>query len=217
MVHYITKPYTASTGNATITEGSATVTSSAAFGSLGVGDLICFNYGTAGQEYKGWWAIIQTWTSSSSITMDRTAPSDYWPSASSGAVAWKWVDTLDKYNLDTINSMRFSVQSSAQIYGMPGQTTRSALFFDDGATRTITVNGTFTGTAAAVATYLNDISELQDGDQYASNPLLLCVPHLSWWAGNGAFYLVAIKSFDWSYIKPDGTMASYTLQCVERQ
>lgn len=205
---YIGSPVITGTG-VSVTNASPTVTGTGKFTSAAAGDLIAFDYTTSGKEYQGMWAVISVKNSSDQITLDRNM-------TYTGTVNFRRSST--KYQLDTINTTRISVQTSATTYGMPGQSTRKTLFYDDGAIRTITIGGKFADASANnVTTWLDAIGELQTGNQYASNPYLLCVPHLMWNTGNGAWYLVGVKSFDWTYDKPNGTAASYTLQCVERQ
>lgn len=207
MAFYLSGPVT--TGTGAVCDGDATVTSAARFGGMDVGSLVAFDY--TGSGYQGMWGIVQTYTSSSAITMDRAIPY-------SGTVNFRFATTANKFPLDTINSMRFNITSPFDIRGMCQQNSRSTLTMDlNGCVRTITVSGTFEGTTNNVTTWLDSISEKLNGQQFSQNPYLLCVPHLMWNSGNGAWYLVAVKDFSWDYFKPNGTGAHYTLVCVERQ
>lgn len=207
MPWYIGRNAYASTGNATLTSGSATVTSSGAFGSVVAGTLMCFNFTTPGSEHIGWWAVVQTKTNDSTITMDRTAPY-------SGSVAWKASNM--KYDIGNVRDVNIVTATNLNRMPLPFQPSRKTLVFDiNGVERRITIRGMLSGTASNIATTINALNEIQDGSQ-TTNKTLLCIPLPYYHSGNGAWYQVAITNLSVQYLVPNGTLASYNMECLER-
>jgi hypothetical protein len=208
MAYYISGAYEEGAGNATLNNGSAVVTSSGLFGAVEANNIMVFNYTQSTYEYKGWWAVVKSKTSSSSITMDRNAPY-------SGSVPFKYSD----YKADLgkiLLPMRMALTSPMDVMGMPGQNTRTTLVYDSGGViRTITVTAQISGDRDDVSNNLDRIERLMDGAQFMKNPYLLCLPEYAWW-DNGGWYSVAIRDFNFDFLKTDGTIAKYTLVCIER-
>jgi len=204
---YITTPYTFTTGNtATVTNGSAAITSSAKFGSVVAGAVMQF------KDFTEFCALVQTVTDSSHITLDRTY------GGTNGTYNFYYSNT--KYDLGSVKRNTIQKEEKQTEYVMPLQdSTALILTPSSGAVRKFTLEGDIVDTIAGASATLYGLEALESGQQplgYASL-LFMYLPQRN---GAGRCHRVYLSSLraEVNIDKRNATqmMVSYVMQCTER-
>ncbi|MCP6727483.1 MAG: hypothetical protein KJI69_05745 [Patescibacteria group bacterium] len=116
--------------------------------------------------------------------------------------------TLDGTNLGNIQTETQNKDSSLFNQPLPGSDSSTSILLDlFGVTRTISIDGIKSGTAAALNTFITVIEALIAGGQSG----VTFVSSLSTFANKTVF----VKSFNWDYVKGDPNKISYRLELTE--
>jgi hypothetical protein len=204
---YITTPYTFATGNtATVTNGSAAITSSAKFNAGMVGAVIQF------KDFTEFAAIVSTYTDSSHITLDRNY------GGTNGTYNFYYSAT--KYDLGSVKRNTIQKEERQSDMIMPLQDSTGVIVTPaTGAIRKVTIEGDIVDTIAAASLTEYGLEALVSGAQPISNPSLL-FPYLPQRNGAGRCHRVYVSSLraEVNVDKRNATqmIVSYVLQCTER-
>ena len=116
--------------------------------------------------------------------------------------------TLNGTDLGNIQTENQNKDSSLFNWPLPGNDSDVSVLFDlSGVLRTIRIEGIFTGTAAALNTFITAVEALIAGAQTG----VTFVSSLSTFANKTVF----VKSFNWNYLKGDPNKISYSLELLE--
>ncbi|KKM97647.1 hypothetical protein LCGC14_1166050, partial [marine sediment metagenome] len=116
--------------------------------------------------------------------------------------------TLDGNNLGNIQNENQNKDSSLFNQPLPGSDSNNSILLDlFGVTRTISIDGIKSGTAAQLNTFIITIETLISGGQAG----VTYVSSLSTFANKTVF----VNSFNWNYVKGDPSKISYSLQLTE--
>ena len=116
--------------------------------------------------------------------------------------------TLDGTDLGNIQTETQNKDSSLFNQPLPGSDSSTSILLDlFGVTRTISIDGIKSGTAAALNTFITVIEALIAGGQSG----VTFVSSLSTFANKTVF----VKSFNWDYVKGDPNKISYRLELTE--
>lgn len=116
--------------------------------------------------------------------------------------------TLDGTDLGNIQTETQNKDSSLFNQPLPGSDSSTSILLDlFGVTRTISIDGIKSGTAAVLNTFITAIEALIAGGQSG----VTFVSSLSTFANKTVF----VKSFNWDYVKGDPNKISYRLELTE--
>ena len=116
--------------------------------------------------------------------------------------------TLDGTDLGKIQTESQTKDSNLFNFSLPGQDSNTAVLLDLlGTTRTINIDGIFTGSTAVLNTFITDIEALVAGTQTG----VTFVSSLTTFANKKVF----VNSFIWNFVKGDPNKISYSLQLAE--
>ncbi len=114
---------------------------------------------------------------------------------------------LGGYGLGTVRTERHNKRANLFTQPMPLSDSDETLLMDIfGVTRTITIEGTYTGSLSAIRTFILNIESIHNGSQSGST-------FSSDLTGND--YTVAIDSFDFSWQQGETVSLSYSLTLKE--
>jgi len=121
--------------------------------------------------------------------------------------------TLNSQALGNVETIRWRKGGDIEEITLPGTDSSGNITFDyGGVSRTITVQGSFTGTTAAIRTSIQNIAGIMDGDQ--STSIDFTSDEVGDGVGGAGSISVKITSFDIAWQIPSNR-ADYTLQLVE--
>lgn len=114
---------------------------------------------------------------------------------------------IDLIDLGTINSEEHSKTAQLFTQPMPMSDSNETILMDlFGLTRTITVQGTYTGTKSELRSFISNIEGIHDGEQNGSRFTSKIT---------GDTYDVAIEEFSYSWSQGETQSLSYTLRLKE--
>ena len=115
--------------------------------------------------------------------------------------------TIGGKSLGAVSSESSTKSSNLLNFPMPASDSDAALLVDImGTSRTITINGKFTGTVSQLRTYITDIEAIQNGTQTGSTFVS------SWTNVNKTVF---IQDFTWDKSEADESKVGYTLTLAE--